>query len=56
MAKTADQLLQTTIGGMVIQLHQFQSQVAAAAENLAAKDAEIQSLKIRISELEAKGE
>ncbi len=54
MAQTADQLLQKTIGGLVIQIHQLQAQVAAAAESLASQDAEIQGLKVRNAELEEK--
>ncbi len=54
MAKTAEQLLQTTIGGMVLQIHQLQSQMEAAKEIVAAKEAEIQSLKVRNAELESK--
>lgn len=50
MAKTAEQVLQGVVGGMVLQIAQLQAQLGAANEALAAANAEIQMLKVQTEE------
>lgn len=50
MAKTAENILQSVVGGMVLQIAQLQSQLGAANEALAAANAEIQVLQVRLAE------
>lgn len=50
MAKTAEQVLQGVVGGFVLQIAQLQAQLGATNEALAAAQAEIQVLNVRIAE------